>query len=117
MQIHLSIEELELLKRFAEEERWLSCDAHSPMTKISAPLHLQEELKVGRDLAGQGLFRNLQLGFDELENHARALSWRKSELLKEISRTVDPIKRSVLEHLFSILDHLLERVTEACVMI
>ena len=117
MQIHLTLEELEALKRLDEEQRWLSCDAQPPITQLSAPLYLQDEWKIGRDLVGQGLSRNLLLGFDGLENLARALSSRKDELLKQIGRTADASAKSVLERRLSILDHLLEKVTEACAMI
>lgn len=117
MQLHLTIEELELLKRLADDETRLSCDAMTYFAQISAQPRLQEELEIGRDLVGKGLTRNLQLGFDELEDLVDLLTWRKHQLTKEISQITEPSARSVLEQQLSILNHLLERVTEACEMI
>ena len=117
MQLHLTIDEFELVKRLTEDQGRLSRDAQAPIAQLSAQLHLQDELKIGRDLVGKGLSRNLELGFDGLEDLVDLLIWRKNQLTKEISQITDRIARSVLEQRLLILNHLLEKVTEACAMI
>jgi len=117
MQLHLTIDELELVKRLTEDRDRLSCDAQAPIAQLSGQLHLQDELKIGRDLVGKGLSRNLELGFDGLEDLVDLLTRRKNQLTKEISQITDRSARSVLEHRLSILNHLFEKVTEACAMI
>ena len=61
MQLHLKIDELELVKRLTEDRDRLSCDTQAPIAQLSGQLHLQDELKIGRDLVGKGLSRNLEL--------------------------------------------------------
>lgn len=117
MQLHLTIDELELVKRPTEDRGRLSCDAQAPIAQLSGQLHLQDKLKIGRDLVGKGLSRNLELGFDGLDDLVDLLTWRKNQLTKEISQITDRIARSVLEHRLSILNHFFEKVTEACAMI
>jgi len=117
MQLHLTIDELELVKRLTEDRDRLSCDTQAPIAQLSGQLHLQDELKIGRDLVGKGLSRNLELGFDGLEDLVDLLTRRKNQLTKEISQITDRSARSVLEHRLSILNHLFEKVTEACAMI
>ena len=117
MRLHLTIDELELVKRLTEDRGRLSCDAQAPIAQLSGQLHLQDELKIGRDLVGKGLSRNLELGFDGLEDLVDLLIWRKNQLTKEISQITHRSARSVLEQRLLILNHLLEKVTEACAMI
>jgi hypothetical protein len=73
--------------------------------------------KIGRDLLDKGLSRNLHLGFDELEDLADSLNRRKRQIMREISCLAEPAARSRLEHQLFILEHFLERVTEACAMV
>ena len=117
MQLHLTIEELELLKRLADDKNRLSCDATTQIAQPSAQPRLQEQLDIGRDLVGKGLTRNLALGFDELEDLVDLLTWCKNQLTKEIGEMAENTARSVLKQRLSILNHLLETVTEACEMI
>ena len=117
MQLHLTVEGVELLKRLADDKNRFSCHAMTYFAQLSAQPSLQGELDIGRELVGKGLTRNLQLGFDELEDLVDLLTWRKNLLTKEISEMAENTARSVLEQQLSILTHLLERVTEACEMI
>jgi hypothetical protein len=117
MQLHLTIEELELLRWLVNDENRLSCDATIQSAQLSPQPFLRDGLEIGRNLLGKGLTRNLQLGFDELEDLVDLLTRRKTQLTQEMSRMVEPTERSVLEQDLSILNHLLEKVTEACAMI
>jgi hypothetical protein len=117
MQLHLTIEELELLRWLVNDEYRLSCDARIQSAQLSPQPFLQDGLEIGRDLVGKGLTRNLQLGFDELEDLVDLLTRRKNQLTQEMSRMAEPTERSVLEQDLSILNHLLEKVTEACAMV
>ena len=117
MQLHLTMEEFELLKRLAEDEGRLSCDAMPSLPKISGESRLRHELEIGRDLVGKGLSRNLQLGFDELEDLANSLNWRRRQLKSEIRCLADPAANNDVERQFFVLEHFLEKVTEACAMV
>jgi len=117
MQLHLTMEEFELLKRLAEDEDRLSCDAMSSLPKISGQLRVQDELGIGRDLVSKGLSRNLQLGFDELEDLADSLNWRRRQLKSGIRCLADPAANNDVERQLFVLEHFLEKVTEACAMV
>ena len=117
MQLHLTIEELELLRWLVNDENRLSCDATIQSAQLSLQPFLRDGLEIGRDLLGKGLTRNLQLGFEELEDLVDLLTRRKNQLTQEMSRMAEPTERSVLEQDLSILNHLLEKVTETCAMI
>ncbi len=73
--------------------------------------------KLVGDLLGLRLSRNLQLGFDELEDLADSINWRKRRIVRAISCLAEPTARGRLEHQLFILEHFLERVTEACAMV
>jgi len=117
MQLHLTVDELELLKEMADNERRSTRDVVPSVALSSVQARLQDELRIGRDLAGKGLSRNLQLDFDELEDLSDSLTRHRNRLLKQIHCTADPEMKAELEHRLSILDHLLEKVTEERVML
>ena len=117
MQLYLTMDEFELMKRLAEDERRLSFDTMPSLPKISGHLRVQDELKIGRDLVGKGLSRNLQLDFDELEDLADFLKWRKKQLMSEIGCLTEPAAKNDLERQLFVLEHFLEKVTEACAMV
>ena len=117
MQLHLTMDEFELLKRLAQDESRLSCDAMPRLPQISSQLRVQDELGIGRDLVGKGLSRNLQLGFDELEDLADSLNWRRKQLINEIGCLTEPAAKNDLERQLFVLEHFLEKVTEACAMV
>jgi len=59
----------------------------------------------------------LHLGFDELEQLASSLARRKKQLTKEIHCLAEPAAKDNLERQLFALEHLLEKVTEACAMV
>ncbi len=117
MQLHLTLDEFELLKQIVEDERRLSCCALPSSPQVPASSCLQDELEIGHYLLDKRLSRNLQLGFDELEDLAGSLKWRQRQIMREISCLGEPTTRSRLEHRLFILESFLERVTEACAML
>lgn len=117
MQLHLTMDEFKLMKRLTEDEGRLSCDAMPSLPQISGQLRVQDELEIDRDLMGKGLSRNLQLDFEELERLADSLKWRKRQIMREIRCSAESTARSRLEHQLFILEHFLEKVTEACAMV
>lgn len=116
MQLHLTIDEFELLKQLVEDENRLS-RSEMPSLQFSVQPSLQNHLHLGRDVLEKALSRNLQLGFDELEDLADLLNLRKKQLMREISCLPEPTERSGLELQLSVLEHFLEKVTEACAMV
>jgi len=116
MQLHLTTEECELLKQLMDHEMLFLCGAVPVLRQFLAKPLLQDQLKIGGDLLGRGLSRNLQLDFEELEDLAHSLDCRKKELMKGIKSVSDEARASMERQLFT-LEHLLEKVTEACVMI
>jgi hypothetical protein len=55
MQLHLTMDEFELMKRLDDDEASLCCDAMPPLPQISGQLRVQDELGIGRDLVDKGL--------------------------------------------------------------
>ncbi|HVO63835.1 MAG TPA: hypothetical protein VMT53_23125 [Terriglobales bacterium] len=117
MQLHLTVEEIEVLRRLVEDEKRLRCDAVPLLPEVSVKPGLEDSWQVGRDLVGRGLSRNLQLGCDELEDLADALVRREKQLTRDIKCLTDPVAKNELERELFVLDHFLEKVTEACAMV
>lgn len=117
MQLHLTMDEFELLKRLGEDEGRLSCDAMPSLPQISGQVRVRDELEIGRDLVGKGLSRNLELGFYELEGLADSLNWRRRQLMSEIRCLAEPAAKKDLERQLFVLEHFLDKVTEACAMV
>jgi hypothetical protein len=116
MQLSLTSEELELLRWILQEDTRLS-RSEALSLQIAVGNCLRDKLLVGRDLLRRTLSRNLQLGYDELEDLADSLRQRNKELTVEICGSQDPQSRSELERRAVVLQHLLEKVVEACAMV
>jgi len=43
MQLHLTLDQFELMKGLAEDERWLPGDAQAPITRLWAQPYVQED--------------------------------------------------------------------------
>ena len=117
MQLHLTVEEIEILKRLVEDEKRLRCDALPSLPQVSVMPGLQERWQVCRDLAERGLSRNLPLGFDELEELSDALARRTEKLRGDIKCATDPVVKNELKRELFVLEHFLDKVTEACAMV
>ncbi|HYA24818.1 MAG TPA: hypothetical protein VEF05_11700 [Terriglobales bacterium] len=117
MQLYLTLEELELLTRILREGDRLSRSEVPSSPHIAVDNSSPEKLLIGRDLLRGTLSRNLQLGYDELEDLADSLSRHKKELAIQIRESRDAESKSDLERSAVVLEHLLEKVTEACAMV
>lgn len=117
MQLCLTPEELELLRRILLDDDRLSRSELPSSLHIAVDNCLRDKLLVGRDLLRGTLSRNLQLAYDELEDLADFLRRHKKELTIEICESQDPKWKSDLERRAVVLEHLLEKVTEACAMV
>jgi hypothetical protein len=60
--------------------------------------------------------RDFAFGFDELEDMAEMLTSCRASLCGEISRTDNPQVRAELQERQKRLEHILDKVTEACAM-
>jgi len=117
MQLCLTRDELELLKRiFQEDDRFSRTDLTSSL-QIAADTLLRDKLLIAQDLLRGSLSSNLQLGYDELEDLADSLRQRKKDLNAEICRSQEGKSKYDLECKALISEHLLEKVTEACAMV
>ena len=85
--------------------------------QVTSDTCLRDRLRVGRDSLRRTPSRNPQLGFDELEDLADSLRWHKRKLTTEICRSKDAKSKYDLERKAVVLEHLLEKVTEACAMV
>jgi len=117
MQLCLTPEELELLMRILLEDDRLSRSEVPSSLQVTVGNCLRDKLSVGRGLLRGTLSRNLQLGYDELEDLADCLRRKKKELAAEIYGSQDPKSKSDLERSALVLEHLLEKITEACAMV
>ena len=113
MQVHLNIEEFDLLRQILRDQGRVSQSEAPSSPQAVSTACLRDKVRIGRDLVGRELSRNLQLGFDELEDLADCLRWRQRQLVAEITCSADP----KLERESVILEHILEKVTEACAMV
>ncbi len=117
MQLCLTGNELELMKRiFLEDDQFSRTDLTSSL-QIAADRLLCDKLLIGQDLLRSSLSRNLQLGYDELEDLADSLRRRNNEVSMEIRESQDPRAKGDLEYMVAVIEHLLEKVTEACAMV
>jgi hypothetical protein len=117
MQLCLTPEELELLMRILREDDHLSRSEVPSSLHIAVENCLRDKLLVGRDLLRGTLSRHLQLAYDELEDLADSLRRHKKELTVEICESQGPKSKSDLERRAVVLEHLLEKVIEACAMV
>ena len=92
MQLCLTMEEFELLKRLAEDEGRLSCDAMPSLPKISGESRLRHELEIGRDLVGIISDRSLCCGWGCVRGRLHPADLLGSRTTKRVS-----ISRSVTE--------------------
>ena len=72
---------------------------------------------IGGDLSGKRISGNLPLAFDELQDLADSLDWHKKKLMTDLACSEDAASKSNLEGNLAVLEHLLEKVNEACTMV
>jgi len=94
MQFHLDTDELNLL----------------------ANVLLEEDLRTYDEILNKVMAHDLRFDAGELEDTAEVLTRKKNKLQDEISRQADPAQKAQLEQQLALLNRVLERVNEACVM-
>jgi len=94
MQLHLEAEELKLL----------------------ADLLLEQDHHVYADLVEKVLARDLRFDSDQLEQTADLLAAREHGLKRELAQETNSIHRPELQRRLVLLERVLEKVNEACVM-
>jgi len=94
MQLHLETDELKLL----------------------ADILLEQDQRRYADLVDKVLAHDLRLDSDELEQIADFLAARERSLKSEIVQETEPTHKDELQRRLGLLERVLERVNEACVM-
>ncbi len=94
MQFHLETDELNLL----------------------ANVLLEQDPRPYQELLNKVMARDLRLDAGELEQAADLLAGKKTSLKEEIARQPDSALKAKLQSQLALLEKVLERVNEACVM-
>jgi len=84
--------------------------------KLLADVLLQQEPGQYDELADKVMARDLRFDSGELEQTAELLAGRKRGLKDEIERQPDAALKTALQQRLALLERVLERVNEACVM-
>ncbi len=110
MQLHFSAEELTMLANVLLEE-----------TKAARALSRDEaqrrKAQLYAELTDKVLACHLQFAFDELQELADALCRRRDRLAAEIGQARDARAENELQRKHILLERVLERVNEACVVL
>lgn len=83
---------------------------------LLANILLEQDPRPYQELLNKVLARDLRLDGDELEQAAELLAGKKRSLKDEIGRQTDAALKADLERRLALLERVLERVNEACVM-
>jgi len=94
MQLHLEAEELKLL----------------------ADLLLEQDQRAYADLLEKVLARDLRFDSDQLEQTADLLAAREHDLKRELAQEKNSTRQPELQRRLALLERVLEKVNEACVM-
>jgi len=84
--------------------------------KLLANVLLEQDPKQYNELLTKVLAHDLRFDSGELEQTAELLAGKKRSLKDEIVRQLDATLKSELERQLALLERVLERVNEACVM-
>ena len=116
MQLHFTREECEALEQVIADARHSSCDGLPSLTQFLLQPHVKERLIIGTDLLHLDVSHNLRLDFEELDTLADCLREFILRLSKRQAETNDP-EQAILKRKQGLLEHLLEKVTEARAMV
>ena len=115
MQLHLETDELNLLANILLERIGKATQAIR-----SGGGEAEENLRLGPHffdrLLDKVLARDLGLDSDELEQVGDLLNAQRSKLTEQIARPENAARQQGLQRQLHLLDQVLERVNEACVM-
>ena len=117
MQLHLEIDELNLLANILMERiSTLSTQASAGSRKKSGA-QSQPDTRQYNGLLDKVLARDLRFDSDELEQLADFLAAQKRELTSEFARQYHVTLRDELLRRLSLLERVLEKIDEACAMV
>ena len=115
MQLHFSAEELSLLANILLKESRILQSGMEGQAEVDPATRRKARLYA--EMVDRVLARDLQLGFDELQELADLLSREKMALQGEIDRSQDPAQKADWQNKMKLLERVLERVNEASVML
>jgi hypothetical protein len=84
--------------------------------KLLADVLLEQDARQYGELLNKVMVRDLRFDADELEQTADLLASKKRSLKDEIARQPNPVLKTELQRRQALLERVLERVNEACVM-
>ena len=116
MQFHLETDELNLLANvLLERVSATSAQACSP-GRIKSDSDSERDRQQYNGLLDKVLVRDLRFDAGELEQTAELLAGKKRNLKDEIARQPNAMLKMELQQKLALLERVLERVNEACVM-
>lgn len=83
---------------------------------LLANVLLEQDPRPYQELVNKVMAHDMRLDADELEQAANLLTSKKQSLKNEIDRESNPALKTAMEQKLALLDRVLERVSEACVM-
>jgi hypothetical protein len=102
MQLHFETEEFDVVANMLLEETRRSPGLPTLSTE---------------DILDRVLARKLEFGFDELDYLLSLATVQKQSLTEEISRTHDPETKAGLQRRKLLVEHVMDKLTEACAML
>jgi hypothetical protein len=117
MQLHLNADELNLLADTLLERVGAMSAQRLSAASVQANTDMRQDPRCYDDLLDKIMVRDLQLDSDELEQVADLLARQKRDLNCEIARLQDSALRLNLQSKLGLVEHILERVEEACAML
>ncbi|MGA3055883.1 MAG: hypothetical protein ABSD63_16885 [Candidatus Korobacteraceae bacterium] len=117
MQLHLEPDELNLLTNILLERVGTVSTAQAPSSgSVQSDRGVGQSPRFINDVLDKVLARDLRLDSDELEEVADLLRAQKRTLTEGIAQPENAAHKIELQQKLGVLERLLERVTEACVM-
>ena len=117
MQLHLEPDELNLLTNVLLERVGTVSTAQAPSSgSVQSDRSIGQSPRFINDVLDKVLARDLRLDSDELEGVADLLRAQKRTLTEGIAHPENAAHKIELQQKLGLLERVLERVTEACVM-
>ena len=117
MQLHLEPDELNLLANILLERVGTVSTAQAPSSgSVQSDRSVGQSPRFMNDVLDKVLARDLRLDSDELEGVADLLRAQKRTLTEGIAHPENAAHKIELQQKLGLLERVLERVTEACVM-
>lgn len=97
-------------------ERVMQFHLETDELKLLANLLLEQDPRKYGDILNKVMARDLRFDSGELEQTAELLAGKKRSLKEEIALQTDAAQKANLQQRLALLERVLERVNEACVM-